>query len=43
MNGVQAVEIFQREYLNTPVIMLTGFPDVELAVDFTKKQESPIT
>ena len=36
-SGVEAVEVFQREYPTTPVIVLTGFPDVGLAVDFMKK------
>ena len=39
VDGVEAVENFQREYPNTPVIVLTGFPDVDLAVDFMKKQD----
>jgi two-component system chemotaxis response regulator CheY len=39
VDGVEAVQNFQREYPNTPVIVLTGFPDVDLAVDFMKKQD----
>ncbi len=39
VSGVEAVETFQQQYPNTPVIMLTGFPDVELAVSFMKKQD----
>lgn len=39
VDGVQAVETFQQEYPNTPVIILTGFPDVDLAVNFMKKQD----
>lgn len=39
VSGVEAVAIFQREYPTTPVIVLTGFPDVGLAVDFMKKQD----
>ena len=39
VDGVEAVENFQREYPNTPIIVLTGFPDVDLAVDFMKKQD----
>jgi DNA-binding NtrC family response regulator len=38
-SGVEAVAYFQREYPNTPVIVLTGFPDVALAVDFMKKKD----
>ena len=37
-SGVEAVEVFQREFPNTPVVVLTGFPDVALAVDFMKKK-----
>lgn len=39
VDGVEAVGTFQREYPTTPVIVLTGFPDVDLAVDFMKKQD----
>jgi len=39
VSGVEAVAYFQREYPNTPVIVLTGFPDVTLAVDFMKKKD----
>ena len=39
VDGVEAVANFQREFPKTPVIVLTGFPDVELAVDFMKQQD----
>ena len=39
VSGVEAVAMFQRDYPTTPVIVLTGFPDVDLAVDFMKKQD----
>jgi DNA-binding NtrC family response regulator len=39
VSGVEAIATFQREYPTTPVIVLTGFPDVGLAVDFMKKQD----
>lgn len=39
VSGVEAIALFQREYPTTPVIVLTGFPDVGLAVDFMKKQD----
>jgi len=39
MSGVEAIATFQREYPTTPVIVLTGFPDVALAVDFMKKKD----
>ncbi len=37
INGVEAVAYFRREYPSTPVIVLTGFPDVSLAVEFMKE------
>lgn len=39
VTGVEAVATFQKEYPTTPVIVLTGFPDVELAVDFMKNPD----
>lgn len=39
VSGVEAVATFQQEYPSTPVIVLTGFPDVDLAVDFMKKKD----
>ena len=37
INGVEAISYFRREYPSIPVIVLTGFPDVKLAVDFMKQ------
>lgn len=37
INGIEAVAYFRREYPSTPVIVLTGFPDVNLAVEFMKE------
>lgn len=37
INGVEAVAYFRREYPSIPVIVLTGYPDVNLAVDFLKE------
>lgn len=39
VSGIEAVATFQQEYPTTPVIVLTGFPDIGLAVDFMKKQD----
>jgi two-component system chemotaxis response regulator CheY len=36
INGIEAVAYFRREYPSTPVIVLTGYPDTNLAVDFLK-------
>ncbi len=37
INGVEAVAYFRRNYPAVPVIVLTGYPDVKLAVEFMKK------
>jgi two-component system, chemotaxis family, chemotaxis protein CheY len=37
INGVEAVAYFRREYPHIPVVVLTGYPDVKLAVDFMKE------
>jgi two-component system chemotaxis response regulator CheY len=37
INGIEAVKYFRREYPSTPVIVLTGYPDVNLAVEFMKQ------
>ena len=37
INGVEAVAYFRREYPHIPVIVLTGYPDVKLAVEFMKE------
>ncbi|MDJ0955979.1 MAG: response regulator [Arenicellales bacterium] len=37
INGVEAVAYFRREYPSIPVIVLTGYPDVNLAVEFLKE------
>ena len=37
INGIEAVAYFRREYPLTPVIVLTGFPDLNLAVEFMKE------
>lgn len=37
INGVDAITHFRREYPHIPVIVLTGYPDVKLAVEFMKE------
>lgn len=37
INGIEAVAYFRREYPSIPVIVLTGYPDVKLAVEFMKE------
>ena len=37
INGIEAIAYFRREYPHIPVIVLTGYPDVKLAVEFMKE------
>ncbi len=37
ISGVEAVDYFRRNFPSTPVLVLTGFPDLNLAVDFMKE------
>lgn len=36
INGIEAVAYFRQEYPSIPVLVLTGYPDVNLATDFMK-------
>ncbi|MDA1097694.1 MAG: response regulator [Proteobacteria bacterium] len=36
LNGIEAVAYFHENYAGIPIIVLTGYPDVQLAVDFMK-------
>src|SRR5262245_49162360 len=36
INGVEAIEYFQREYPHVPVIVLTAYPDTAMAVSFMR-------
>ena len=36
LNGVEAVAYFRENYPSIPIIVLTGYPDTQLAVDFMK-------
>jgi two-component system chemotaxis response regulator CheY len=36
VNGIEAVAYFRENYPSIPIIVLTGYPDVHLAVDFLK-------
>jgi two-component system chemotaxis response regulator CheY len=36
INGVQAIEYFQREYPHVPVIVLTAYPETKMAVSFLR-------
>jgi two-component system chemotaxis response regulator CheY len=37
LNGLDAIEYFQREYPHVPVIVATGFPELDLAVQLMKQ------
>lgn len=37
INGVEAITYFRQEFPSTPVIVLTGYPDVKLSADLMKK------
>ncbi len=37
LGGIEAVAYFRENYAGIPIIVLTGYPDVQLAVDFMKE------
>jgi len=37
INGLEAIEYFQREYPSVPLLVLTGFPDLDLAMQLMKQ------
>jgi len=37
INGVEAINYFQQQWPRVPLIVLTGFPDMEMATGFLKK------
>ncbi len=37
INGIEAVSFFRKDHPSIPIIVLTGYPDVKLAVDFVAK------
>ncbi|MFQ6004024.1 MAG: response regulator [Woeseia sp.] len=37
INGIEAIAYFRNEYPSTPLIVLTGYPDVTLATDLLKQ------
>jgi two-component system, chemotaxis family, chemotaxis protein CheY len=37
INGIEAITYFQREYPSVPLIVLTGFPDIDLATQLMKQ------
>jgi len=37
INGIEAINFFQHAWPRVPLIVLTGFPDMEMAIGFLKK------
>ncbi|MBI3608947.1 MAG: response regulator [Nitrospirae bacterium] len=37
VNGIEAVSYFRAQYPSRPVLVLTGFPDIQLATDLLKQ------
>ncbi len=37
VNGVEAIEYFRAQFPSIPIIVITGFPDMQLAVSLLKK------
>lgn len=37
IDGIGAISYFRQQFPSTPVIVLTGFPDTNLAIDLMKK------
>lgn len=37
VNGMEAITFFQRQYPSVPIVVITGFPDTEMAVNLLKQ------
>src|SRR4026207_1034805 len=37
INGIEAIDYFQREYPHCPLVILTGYPETEMAVSLLRK------
>jgi len=37
INGLEAISYFRQQYPSVPVIVLTGYPDIQLATDLLKQ------
>jgi two-component system chemotaxis response regulator CheY len=37
INGVEAIAYFRKEWPRVPLIVLTGFPDIEMATSFIRQ------
>ncbi len=37
INGIEAIQYFRREYPSIPLVVLTGFPDLQMATSLLKQ------
>jgi two-component system chemotaxis response regulator CheY len=37
VNGIEAIAFFQRQFPSVPIVVITGFPDTEMAVNLLKQ------
>jgi two-component system, chemotaxis family, chemotaxis protein CheY len=37
VNGIEAIAFFQKQFPSVPIVVITGFPDTEMAVDLLKQ------
>jgi two-component system chemotaxis response regulator CheY len=37
VNGIEAIAFFQKQFPSVPVVVITGFPDTEMAVNLLKQ------
>ena len=37
VNGIEAITFFQKQYPSVPIVVITGFPDTEMAVNLLKQ------
>jgi two-component system chemotaxis response regulator CheY len=37
INGLEAIAYFRQQYPSVPVLVLTGYPDIQLATDLLKQ------
>jgi len=37
VNGIEAITFFKKQYPSVPIVVITGFPDTEMAVNLLKQ------
>ena len=37
VNGIEAIAFFKKEFPSVPIVVITGYPDTEMAVNFMKQ------